>query len=140
MLDAGVQALKAAVHGCAMGGASPAGHNALGWARQPNSACCHSAPGKSSLVASLPATTVLTLVDAKHITQHLDEVKPDGVVNEAVQQVPPVIAALSGRHPLAWSASGLLRPLQLGWVGHAAASPATLNGWLCRWLLPTRSC
>ena len=30
---------------------------------------------------------VLTLVDAKHVTQHLDEEKPDGVVNEAVQQI-----------------------------------------------------
>lgn len=29
----------------------------------------------------------LTVVDAKHIVQHLDEVKPDGAVNEAVQQV-----------------------------------------------------
>jgi G3E family GTPase len=26
---------------------------------------------------------VLTVVDTKHITQHLDEVKPEGVVNEA---------------------------------------------------------
>ncbi|KAG2490407.1 hypothetical protein HYH03_011207 [Edaphochlamys debaryana] len=30
---------------------------------------------------------VLTVVDAKHVTQHLDEEKPDGVVNEAVQQI-----------------------------------------------------
>lgn len=30
---------------------------------------------------------VLTLVDAKHIGQHLDEKKPDGVVNEAISQV-----------------------------------------------------
>ncbi|KAG1668150.1 hypothetical protein FOA52_005142 [Chlamydomonas sp. UWO 241] len=30
---------------------------------------------------------VLTVVDAKHIMQHLDEVKPDGVVNESVQQI-----------------------------------------------------
>ncbi|GLC44198.1 hypothetical protein PLESTM_001567700 [Pleodorina starrii] len=30
---------------------------------------------------------VLTVVDSKHVTQHLNEVKPDGVVNEAVQQV-----------------------------------------------------
>lgn len=30
---------------------------------------------------------VLTLVDAKHITQHLDDVKPDGAVNEATNQV-----------------------------------------------------
>mmetsp|Transcript_35574 Transcript_35574/g.105140 ORF Transcript_35574/g.105140 Transcript_35574/m.105140 type:complete len:380 (-) Transcript_35574:266-1405(-) len=30
---------------------------------------------------------VLTVVDAKHVTQHLDEVKPDGVINEAVQQI-----------------------------------------------------
>jgi len=30
---------------------------------------------------------IVTLVDAKHIEQHLDEVKADGVVNEAVSQV-----------------------------------------------------
>jgi len=30
---------------------------------------------------------VLTLVDAKHVEQHLDEVKPDGVVNEAIEQI-----------------------------------------------------
>ncbi|MCW6009585.1 GTP-binding protein [Micromonospora sp. CPCC 205371] len=30
---------------------------------------------------------IVTLVDAKHILTHLDEVKPDGVENEAVEQV-----------------------------------------------------
>lgn len=30
---------------------------------------------------------VVTLVDAKHARFHLDEVKPKGVVNEAVQQI-----------------------------------------------------
>lgn len=30
---------------------------------------------------------VVTLVDAKHAMQHIDEVKPDGVVNEAVEQI-----------------------------------------------------
>merc|ERR1712014_346962 len=30
---------------------------------------------------------ILTLVDAKHITQHLDEQKPEGVENEAVEQI-----------------------------------------------------
>ena len=30
---------------------------------------------------------IVTLVDAKHIEQHLDEEKPDGVVNEALSQV-----------------------------------------------------
>ena len=30
---------------------------------------------------------IVTLVDAKHIAQHLDEVKPEGVENEAVEQV-----------------------------------------------------
>jgi G3E family GTPase len=30
---------------------------------------------------------IVTLVDAKHIEQHLDERKPDGAVNEAVNQV-----------------------------------------------------
>merc|ERR1712137_676469 len=30
---------------------------------------------------------ILTLVDAKHIIQHLDEEKPEGVENEAVEQI-----------------------------------------------------
>ena len=30
---------------------------------------------------------VLAVADARHLAQHLDEVKPDGVVNEAVMQV-----------------------------------------------------
>jgi len=30
---------------------------------------------------------ILTLVDAKHIVQHLDEEKPEGVENEAVEQI-----------------------------------------------------
>jgi G3E family GTPase len=30
---------------------------------------------------------VITVVDAKHISQHLDEIKPEGVENEAVEQV-----------------------------------------------------
>ncbi|GBG65451.1 hypothetical protein CBR_g51046 [Chara braunii] len=30
---------------------------------------------------------VVTVVDAKHAAQHIDEVKPDGVVNEAVEQI-----------------------------------------------------
>ena len=30
---------------------------------------------------------IITLVDAKHIEQHLDEEKPEGAENEAVEQV-----------------------------------------------------
>merc|ERR1719230_1161968 len=30
---------------------------------------------------------IVTLVDAKHVSQHLDEEKPEGVENEAVEQV-----------------------------------------------------
>ena len=30
---------------------------------------------------------IVTLVDAKHIEQHLDEEKPEGVENESVEQV-----------------------------------------------------
>merc|ERR1712217_424123 len=30
---------------------------------------------------------ILTLVDAKHITQHLEDEKPEGVENEAVEQI-----------------------------------------------------
>ena len=30
---------------------------------------------------------ICTIVDAKHVTQHLDEEKPEGVENEAVEQL-----------------------------------------------------
>ena len=30
---------------------------------------------------------IVTMVDAKHIEQHLDEVKPEGAENEAIEQV-----------------------------------------------------
>ena len=30
---------------------------------------------------------VVTWVDAKHVRLHLDEVKPEGIVNEAVEQI-----------------------------------------------------
>merc|ERR1719310_1605662 len=30
---------------------------------------------------------IVTLVDCKHITQHLDEEKPEGAENEAIEQV-----------------------------------------------------
>merc|ERR1712151_661965 len=30
---------------------------------------------------------ILTVVDAKHVVEHLREIKPDGIVNEAVEQV-----------------------------------------------------
>jgi G3E family GTPase len=36
---------------------------------------------------ALVLDAVLTVVDSRHITSHLDEEKPDGVVNEAIQQV-----------------------------------------------------
>ncbi len=30
---------------------------------------------------------IVTVIDAKHILQHLDEIKPEGVENESVEQV-----------------------------------------------------
>ncbi len=39
------------------------------------------------LNAQLRLDAILTLVDAKHVIPHLDEEKPDGAVNEAMQQV-----------------------------------------------------
>ena len=39
------------------------------------------------LLDTLRLDGVVTLVDAKHATMHLDEVKPEGVVNEALEQV-----------------------------------------------------
>ena len=37
--------------------------------------------------ASLRLDAIVTMVDAKHLLQHLDEVKPDGVENESVEQI-----------------------------------------------------
>ena len=39
------------------------------------------------LNSQLRLDAILTLVDAKHVIPHLDEEKPDGAVNEAMQQV-----------------------------------------------------
>ncbi|MCC5953236.1 MAG: GTP-binding protein [Acidimicrobiia bacterium] len=39
------------------------------------------------LAARVRLDAIVTLVDAKHVVAHLDEVKPDGVENEAVEQV-----------------------------------------------------
>jgi hypothetical protein len=36
---------------------------------------------------SLRLDAILTVVDSKHCLIHLDEIKPDGIVNEAIQQV-----------------------------------------------------
>jgi len=40
-----------------------------------------------ALLDSLRLDGVVTLVDAKHAEMHLDEVKPEGVVNESLEQV-----------------------------------------------------
>ncbi|KAJ7521545.1 hypothetical protein O6H91_19G058800 [Diphasiastrum complanatum] len=42
---------------------------------------------EESLVDHVKLDGVVTLVDAKHASQHLNEVKPDGVVNEAIEQI-----------------------------------------------------
>src|ERR671922_1387512 len=39
------------------------------------------------IAAQLRLDAIVTLVDSAHVLQHLDEVKPDGVENEAVEQV-----------------------------------------------------
>jgi len=39
------------------------------------------------VAAACRLDAIITVVDAKHIIQHLDEVKPEGVENEAVEQV-----------------------------------------------------
>jgi G3E family GTPase len=44
-------------------------------------------PWEASLLDTLRLDGVVTLVDAKHADMHLDEVKPEGVVNEALEQV-----------------------------------------------------
>jgi G3E family GTPase len=40
-----------------------------------------------ALRAQLRLDAIVTVVDAKHILDHLDEVKPDGVENESVEQI-----------------------------------------------------
>jgi G3E family GTPase len=39
------------------------------------------------IAGELRLDAIVTLVDAAHVLQHLDEVKPDGVENEAVEQI-----------------------------------------------------
>ncbi|WDV50222.1 GTP-binding protein [Streptomyces coeruleorubidus] len=39
------------------------------------------------IAAQLRLDAIVTLVDAAHVLQHLDEVKPEGVENEAVEQI-----------------------------------------------------
>jgi G3E family GTPase len=41
----------------------------------------------NEMAAQLRLDAIVTLVDARHILDHLDEVKPEGVENEAVEQV-----------------------------------------------------
>ena len=58
----------------------------------PSLALCCSAVAQTFFVdedlkESLRLDAILTVVDAKHTLMHLEEEKPDGVVNEAVQQV-----------------------------------------------------
>jgi len=42
---------------------------------------------EESIASKFEIDAILTVVDAKHIVQHLDEKKPEGVENEAVEQV-----------------------------------------------------
>ncbi len=44
----------------------------------------------------LAGAAQVTVVDAKHLLLHLDEVKPAGVVNEAAQQVVPLCPRAGG--------------------------------------------
>lgn len=39
------------------------------------------------LGSKLRVDGVITVVDAKHVVQHIDEVKPDGAENESVEQI-----------------------------------------------------
>jgi hypothetical protein len=39
------------------------------------------------VITVITALAVITVVDAKHIVQHLDEIKPEGVENESVEQI-----------------------------------------------------
>merc|ERR1712054_711531 len=51
---------------------------------------------------------ILTLVDAKHVIQHLDEEKPEGVENEAVEQIAFADRILLNKCDLAESEEQLL--------------------------------
>jgi len=48
---------------------------------------CQSFFVEEKIQAHYQLDAVITVVDAKHIIQHLDEEKPDGVENEAVEQI-----------------------------------------------------
>eukprot|EP00873_Tetraselmis_striata_P021082 jgi/Tetstr1/441346/TSEL_029597.t1 len=40
-----------------------------------------------AILAGMRLDSILTIVDSKHIVQHLDEKKEDGIINESVQQI-----------------------------------------------------
>jgi hypothetical protein len=71
---------------------------------------------------------IVTLVDAKHIEQHLDEEKPEGAENEAVEQVASADRILLKTHPHSHP--------------HPSPSPSLLpSPSPCpRWPSPTASC
>ncbi|WP_433555563.1 CobW family GTP-binding protein [Pseudonocardia xinjiangensis] len=65
-----------------------------------------------ALRAQLRLDAIVTVVDAKHVLAHLDEVKPEGVENEAVEQI-----AFAGRVVL--NKTDLAPPLEIAEVTRA---------------------
>ncbi|WP_219418834.1 CobW family GTP-binding protein [Pseudonocardia nigra] len=82
-----------------------------------------------TLRAQLRLDAIVTVVDAKHVRAHLDETKPDGVENEAVEQI-----AFADRVVL--NKIDLVSPLEVDEVtrairqinGHVAVLPAVRGG------------
>src|ERR1700754_1466293 len=67
-----------------------------------------------ALRAELRLDAIITVVDAKHVLRHLDEVKPDGVENEAVEQI-------------AFADRIVLNKIDLGGAAHAAEVPRRIR-------------
>ena len=63
---------------------------------------------------------IVTLVDAKHIEQHLNEEKPEGAENESVEQV-----AFADRLLLNRSTCCPTRPISRAWRSGCARSTST---------------
>jgi len=68
---------------------------------------------------------VLTMVDAKHALQHLNEAKPEGVVNEAVQQVAFADRILLNKIDLVTPAekAAVASAIRVRAKGHASLAP-----------------
>ena len=64
----------------------PSAHASQSHTRRQTPTSCSTHELTRGLAAARRLDGVVTLIDAKHIEQHLDEEKPEGAENEAIEQ------------------------------------------------------